>query len=112
MQNEVDIDILQKFIIENYKSKLQFSKDLGISYSHLNGILNKKIKLGNKTKIKLTKLLLEKNQDIEDFLIPLDMVIGNQKVKLITVSLNDELLCSISSRDIIEKENIKVDFIV
>ena len=112
MKNEVDIDILQKFIIENYKSKLQFSKDLGISYSHLNGILNKKIKLGNKTKIKLTKLLLEKNQDIEDFLIPLDILISDKKVKMINVFLNNELLCSITSKDIIEKENIKVRFIV
>lgn len=112
MRETLDIENLKEFIEQNYETKAQFSRELGISYSHLDSLLKGKVTLGKKTKEKLIKLLNSTDFNIEDFIVPKDMVIGNQKVKLINVSLDDELLCSISSRDIIEKGNIKVDFIV
>lgn len=109
---EIDINMLEDFIKVNYKSKLQFSKELDISYSHLSGILKGEILIGNKTKKKLNNLLSLKNLDVEDFIIPTDIILGNIHVKMINITSNGEILCSISSRDIIEKDNIKVEFIV
>nr|DAX37158.1 MAG TPA: structural protein [Caudoviricetes sp.] len=94
----------EEFISKNFNSKLEFSKELNISYSHLDSILNGKVLIGDKVNNRLSLICEKLNVEVEDLLECLPL--GN--IKEIIVTRDDELIAYMSSTSIIEKDGFKI----
>ena len=94
----------EEFISKNFNSKLEFSKSLMISYSHLDSLLKGNVLLGNKVYKRLENICRNFNTDIESILEPLPLT----NIKEIIVKKDDDLVVSITSRDVIEKDGFNV----
>jgi hypothetical protein len=94
----------EEFISKNFNSKLEFSKELNISYSHLDSILNGKVLIGGKVYNRLSLICEKLNVEVEDLLECLPL--GN--IKEIIVTRDDELIAYMSSTSIIEKDGFKI----
>lgn len=105
---KIDGVMLSDFINRNFESNLQFSKMVGISYSHLYYIITEEILLRDTTIEKLDKILKKYGENISDYVYPEPLIMNNKKISQIDIYSDDELLCSITSKDIIYKDNIVV----
>ena len=111
MKRKPDLRELQRFIKQHYQSKKDFRKALGISQSHLYGILSERVELDNKV---LERLNRERNKfsfNMDDLLKPEPMYIGGMKVDEILITRGEELIVSITSRSAIEKTGYKIELL-
>ncbi|SMB87229.1 hypothetical protein SAMN00017477_1058 [Peptoniphilus asaccharolyticus DSM 20463] len=106
---KIDGEMLQEFINKHFKSNLDFSKSVGISYSHLYYILKEWVEISCKTMEKFEKVFSECGENINSFMYPEPLVMNGLKIKQIDVFKEDELVCSITSKDIIYRDDIKVE---
>lgn len=108
----LDDEIMEDFITSNFKSISDFCRKLGVSRSHFDGMMNGKIACGIKTRKKLTNLLNEYELNLEDFLEPLPIIMGEKSFKEIQISDKDgNLIVSINSNNEISDKNFKVEYI-
>lgn len=107
MKRSINPEELQSFINEHYKSKVEFSKSTGISYSHLDKLLKGKTKLGA---IVFSRLEEGNSQgvDIESLLDPTPIAINGQAIREILVTKDGGCIVSITSTSAITKEGYKV----
>lgn len=105
---KIDGIMLRHFIDENFNSYREFSNEVGISYSHLYYIFNEKITVGEKTLSKINAVLNDFGDSIDKYIYPDPIVIKGMNVSQIDVFDGEELICSISSKDVICKDNIMV----
>ena len=111
MKRKPDLRELQRFIKQHYRSKKDFRKALGISQSHLYGILNGRVELGNKVLERLNRECDKFSIDIEDLLKPEPMNISGMNVDEILITRGKELIVSITSRNVIEKTGYKAELV-
>ena len=111
MKRKPDVIELQRFIKQHYKSKKDFRKALGISQSHLYGIFNGRVELGNKVLERLNRECDKFSFNIEHLLKPESMYIGKMKVDEILITCDKELIVSITSREVIEKTGYKAELV-
>ena len=111
MKRKPDLRELQRFIKQHYRSKKDFRKALEISQSHLYGILNGKVELGNKVLERLNRECDKFGFNTEDLLKPEPMNISGMKVDEILITCDKELIVSITSRNVIEKTGYKVELL-
>lgn len=111
MKRKPDLRELQRFIKQHYRSKKDFRKALGISQSHLYGILNGRVELGNKVLERLNRECDKFSLNMEHLLKPEPMYIGEMKVDEILITRGKELIVSITSRNVIEKTGYKVELV-
>ena len=111
MKRKPDLRELQRFIKQHYRSKKDFRKALGISQSHLYGILNGRVELGNKVLERLNRECDRFSFNTEDLLKPEPMNIGGMKVDELLITRGKELIVSITSRNVIEKTGYKVELV-
>lgn len=108
----LDEEIMEDFITSNFKSISDFCRKLGVSRSHFDGMMKGKISCGIKTRKKLTNLLNDYELNLEDFLEPLPIIMGERYIKEIQVSdKNGNLIASINSNNEISDKNFKVEYI-
>lgn len=108
----LDAKIMEDFIKYNFNSISDFCRKLGVSRSHLDGMMKGKISCGIKTRKKLTNLLNDYELNLEDFLEPLPIIMGERYIKEIQVSdKNGNLIASINSNNEISDKNFKVEYI-
>ncbi len=100
--------MLDCFIRKHYKNRLDFSRQAEISYSHLYYILKGSILVREETLKKLDRALKGCNGSIHDFICPRPLIMNGKKISQIDIYDNGELICSISTEDIIYKDKIKV----
>ncbi len=105
---KIDGIMLNCFIKENFKSHLEFSRQVGLSYSHLYYILKEHILVREGTLEKLDVVLKKYGVSINDFVYPKPLIMNGKKIGQIDIYDNGELICSISTKDIIHKDKIKV----
>lgn len=105
---KIDGTMLKNFIDENFNSYMEFSNEVGISYSHLYYIFNEKITVGEKTLSKINAVLNDFGDSIDKYIYSDPIVIKGMNVSQIDVFDGEELICSISSKDVICKDNIMV----
>lgn len=116
MKRSINPEELQSFINEHYKSKVEFSKSIGISYSHLDKLLKGKTKLGAIVFSRLEEEGNSQGVDIESLLDPTPIAINGQAIREILVTKDGEILVtkdggcivSITSTSAITKEGYKV----
>lgn len=107
---EFDITELNKFLENHYKSKAEMARVLDISKSHLDKVL-KGEGIGVKVIEGLKKECLVHNLEFEELIIPPKLILENQIVTSIEIiDSNNEVLASISSRDVILKDGLDVRF--
>ena len=111
MKRKPDLEELQFFVKHHYKSRKDFRKALGISQSHLYSILNGDVALGDKVLNRLEKECNKVGVKLESLLKVKPMLIGGINAEEIQVTLDRELIVSITSRDIIEKTGYKVEIV-
>ena len=111
MKRKPDLEELRLFVKHHYKSRKDFRKALGISQSHLYGILNGDVALGDKVLNRLEKECNNVGVKLESLLKVKPMLIGGINAEEIQVMLDRELIVSITSRDIIEKTGYKVEIV-
>jgi hypothetical protein len=111
MKRKPDVIELQRFIKQHYRSKKDFRKALGISQSHLYGILSERVELGNKVLERLNRECDKFSFNIEHLLKPEPMYIGKMKVDEILITCDKELIVSITSREVIEKTGYKIELV-
>lgn len=105
-------EIMEDFITSNFKSISDFCRKLGVSRSHLDGMMKGGISCGIKTRGKLTNLLNDYEVNLEDVLEPLPIIMGEKSFKEIQVSDKDgNLIASINSCNEISDKNFKVEYI-
>lgn len=105
---KIDGVMLSDFINKNFKSYLEFSREVGISYSHLYYIVKELVLIRDETLTKLGEVLNKYNENIFDYVYPEPLIMNNEKISQIDIFMDDELICSITSRNIIYKDDIKV----
>lgn len=105
---EIYTEDLDELIAEHFKSKKEFRKKLGISPSHLHKLLKGEVKLGDKVKQRLERLLNEKGLEISEVIKPSPIILNGDKYHTITITKADELICSITSENIICLSDYKV----
>lgn len=105
MKRNISPEDFNNFIKNNYNSKLEFAKKLKISYSHLDRLLKQEVKLGNKV---FKRLEIIMGDEIESILEAVPMTINGEEILEILVIKEGELICSITSKNIVEKEGYKV----
>lgn len=108
MKRQISRTDLERFIKAHYASKMAFSKALQVSYAHLNSMLKQRVNLGEKVYRRLKALCLKHHTDIEELLEPLPMMIQGEPVKEIIVVQDQEVIASITSRDIVAKKGFEV----
>ncbi len=112
MNRKVDKDSFLDFLNATGKSKLEFARLIGISYSHLHGMINESIKMGDRTQKKIKDYIHNHNLDvdIEDFLKPRPF----ENLESVTVYKKDtnEVIAIITSRDVIANKDYEVKIIV
>ncbi|WP_239706174.1 MULTISPECIES: hypothetical protein [unclassified Mammaliicoccus] len=107
---EFNITELNNLLENHYKSKAEMARSLNISKSHLDKVL-KGEGIGVKVIEGLKKECLMHNLEFAELTIPPKLILENQIVKSIEIiDSNNEVLASISSRDIILKEGLDVLF--
>ncbi|MEB8091875.1 NUMOD1 domain-containing DNA-binding protein [Mammaliicoccus lentus] len=107
---EFNITELNNLLKNYYKSKAEMARSLNISKSHLDKVL-KGEGIGVKVIEGLKKECLIHNLEFAELTIPPKLILENQIVKSIEIiDSNNEVLASISSRDIIIKEGLDVLF--
>lgn len=111
MKRKPDLRELQRFIKQHYRSKKDFRKALGISQSHLYGILNGRVELGNKVLERLNRECDKFSFNTEDLLKPEPMNISGMNVDEILITRGKELIVSITSRNVIEKTGYKAELV-
>lgn len=112
MKRYLDEEEVKKFIKENFDSISDFCNRLGVSRSHFDGMLKRKIACGRKTQGKLSRLLIDYDLELEDLLEPVAIIIGDMKVKEIVVTdSKDNLIVSINSNNEISDKNYRVEYI-
>lgn len=111
MKRKPDLRELQRFIKQHYQSKKDFRKALGISQSHLYGIFNGRVELGNKVLERLNRECNKFSFNTEDLLKPEPMNISGMKVDEILITRGEELIVSITSRSAIEKTGYKIELL-
>ena len=111
MKRKPDVRELQRFIKQHYRSKKDFRKALGISQSHLYGILSERVELGNKVLERLNRECNKFSFNMEDLLKPEPIYISGIKVDEILITCDKELIISITSRNIIEKTGYKAELV-
>lgn len=111
MKRKPDVSELQRFIKQHYRSKKDFRKALGISQSHLYGILSERVELGNKVLERLNRECNKFSFNMEDLLKTEPMYIGGMKVDEILITRGKELIVSITSRNVIEKTGYKAELV-
>ena len=113
MRRAVSIDDLSKFILEHYPSKAAFCREMKMSRSHLDGILEGRVRLGTKLMRRLDPILKDKGWTLSDVLLPQPMQIGKRLVEeiLVTKAKDGELIASITSADFIADIDYKVSFL-
>ena len=111
MKRKPDLRELQRFIKQHYQSKKDFRKALGISQSHLYGILNGRVELGNKVLERLNRECDRFGFNTEDLFKPEPINIRGIKVDEILITRGEELIVSITSRSAIEKTGYKIELL-
>ena len=108
-RKRVDAAMLRDFIEEHFASYLDFSKRLGISYSHLYYILERRTEITEKTARKFESVFREYGVEFEAYLMPLPLELAGAKYAQIDVlDAEENLLCSISSQDIVHADGVRV----
>lgn len=108
-KRKVDAAMLCDFIEEHFASYLDFSKRLGISYSHLYYILNRQVEITEKTVRKFESVFREYGVEFEEYLMPLPLELAGAKYAQIDVlDADNNLLCSISSQYVIRADGVRV----
>ncbi len=110
MNRKVDIEQFTKFV-DTFKTRLDCAREIGISSSHLYGMMNGSISMGEKTQKKIEKLLDDRDLKLEDLLEPQPIKIGDKLFKEIVVykKANNELVCGINSQNIIADNDYIVE---
>ena len=109
MKRFLNKDYTKDFINKNYKSVSDFCKEIKISRSHFDGMLKGKISCGEKTIEKLKKLNID---DVEDFLEPIPILIGDKKINEILITdKHNNLIVSINSKNEISDKGFNVEYI-
>lgn len=111
-RRRVDAAMIEDFIEEHFASYLDFSKKVGISYSHLYYILERGAEITEKTVRKFESVFREYGVEFEEYLMPLPLELAGAKYALIDV-LNEKgnLLCSISSQYIVHADGVRIECI-
>ena len=107
---EFNINELSKLLENHYNSKAEMARSLDISKSHLDKVLRGE-GIGVKVIEGLKKECLVHKLEFEELTIPPKLILENQIVKSIEIiDSNNEVLASISSRDVILKDGLDVHF--
>ncbi|MEB6226384.1 hypothetical protein MXM59_04050 [Mammaliicoccus sciuri] len=107
---EFNVNELNKLLKNHYNSKAEMARSLDISKSHLDKVL-KGEGIGVKVIEGLKKECLVHNLEFEELIIPPKLILENQIVTSIEIiDSNNEVLASISSRDVILKDGLDVRF--
>lgn len=108
MKTQLDISYLNEVLQNNYQSKADMAKSIGITRSHLQEVFKNK-GIGSKFLSGLRKESEIKGFNYTLCFKPEPIVMGEKKVESIEITLEDgELIASISTRDIILKNGAKV----
>lgn len=108
MKRILDLGYLNDVLVEYYASKADMAKQLGISRSHIQEVF-KNTGIGEKVLAGLKSQAEEKGFSYELCLLPEPIFMdGVQFGSIDVVDENGELLASITSRDVIEREGTKV----
>jgi len=108
---QVNKEAFQKFVSENFKSKSECAKTLGISRSHLDGLLRGRHRVGHVLESRLKQSVSDKVL-YTNLLVPEPILIGGKKVKEIVITdRNGDLLALINSDIVINHEEVNVECI-
>jgi len=108
MRQKLDLGYMQDVLKENYVSKSDMAKSLGITRSHIQEVFKNK-GVGGKVLDGLKKEAANKGFDYELCLKPKPIVMNGQYFDSIVVTTDDDyLIASITSRDIIAENGTKV----
>lgn len=106
----IDIEQLNTFLETKYKNKTVMAKELDISRSHLDKVFDGKA-IGNKVLESLRIACIEKEFDFNSLWMNPPIILSNKKVESINILDKDmNVLASISSEDVITREDIDVVF--
>ncbi|MBC2575196.1 helix-turn-helix transcriptional regulator [Peptostreptococcus canis] len=106
----LSVEDIKYFLSTQNISKRKFAKDLGISRTHLDKLLSEKCTVGVRTYQKLDRYFKKFELDIEMFLLPTEIVLGDKIVRCINITNeSNELIASITSSNIIERDGYKVE---
>lgn len=115
MKRYLDRDEVEDFIKLNFRSKKDFAKAWGVSYSHFLKMLRGLGECGPSSIKKLKNLLDSEFDDwsVEDLLEPIPILIGDRNIKGIAVmNKYNELLAYIDSSVEICGDDIVVEYIL
>ncbi len=104
MKRKISKEDFLHFINSNFRSRAHFARELSISYSHLEKLLQGKTYLGERTYAKLCSVCEQKGEDVESLIEPLPL----KGITEIIVTKESELVVSITSRNMVVKEGYKV----
>ncbi|MDQ0158848.1 helix-turn-helix domain-containing protein [Alkalibacillus salilacus] len=108
MTIELDLEYLKEILKTYYKSKSDMAKCIGITRSHLQEVFNGR-GVGPKLLEGLKEQANSKGFIYEQCLLPQPIIMGDKKIASIEITdSNNNLLASISSRDIISEKNTTV----
>lgn len=112
MGRHLNKEAVEEFINKNFVNKKSFVSEWNVSYSHFLKMLSGKGQVGNSSLKKLKYLANSKDVEIEDLLEPRPMIINDRNIKEIIVKdLEDNLIVSINSNNMIIDEDYVVEYI-
>lgn len=74
---DINVKILKDFISDNYKSVSEFIKETGLSRSHLYKLFDEKVRVGDRTELKLKKVAQKFDFDYKKFYKDEEFKIGD-----------------------------------
>ncbi len=104
MKRRISREEFMEFMEQHFRSKAHFARELSISYSHLEKIIQGKTYLGERTYAKLCKVCEQKGETVENLLEPLPL----NGITEIIVTKGDELIVSLTSRNAVVKDGYEV----
>ncbi len=111
MNRSVDTERLKDFIKATKLPIIKLAKEIGISASHLHGMLKGKIKMGSKTQNKIKPLLEKHGLSLDDILKPNPMIIDGKAVEMIVISEKgtDNLVAAITSKNVLLADEYEIE---
>ncbi len=111
MNKSVDTESFKDFIKTTKLPITVLAKEIGISASHLHGMLKGKIKMGEKTQRKIKPLLEKWGLNLDDILKPSPMMIDGKAVEMIVISEKEtnNLVAAITSKNVLLADEYEIE---
>lgn len=113
MDRHLDREATEEFIAAHFRTKKDFVRAWGVSYSHFLKMMEGRGICGAKSLEKLSAIANRYGRDLELFLEPIPILMKDMEVREIIVKdVNDDLIASIDSNGDVCCEGYVVEYIL